>query len=146
MPGVDNVVINPMSGGAVIAADDVAGVKVQRVKVGYGVDGSFTDVAPGKPLPATWASGGTVGSDRAAVATAGTPVALPSHAGIYGVTVRALLGNAGTVYVGGPAVSAATGFELAPGEALSLDVADSAAVFIDAATSGDGVSLVWVGP
>lgn len=144
MPGVDNVQINPMAGGAVIAADDVAGIKVQRVKVGWGVDGSFTDVSPAKPLPASWASGMSVGADTATVTTAGIPVPLPAHPDVYGLTVRARLGNAGIVYVGGPAVTAGTGFELAPGEAISVDVADPSVMFIDAAVSGDGVCLLWV--
>lgn len=140
----DNVEINPMSGGAVIAADDVAGVLVQRVKIGYGVDGAFADVHAGAPLPASVVSGTTVGSDRVSVPNAGTPVALPAHPQIYGLTVRALPGNTGSVYIGGVTVSALTGFELAPGDAISFDVANSSAVHIDAAFSGDGVCLVWV--
>jgi len=141
---VDNVQIGPMSGGDVIAADDIAGVKVQRVKVGYGTDGSFTDVHEGVPLPTSVVSGTIVGSDRVTVLTAGVPVALPAHSRVCGLTVRALIGNDSLIYVGGPFVSAETGFELAPGEAVSLDVANSANVCIDAAASGDGVCLLWV--
>jgi hypothetical protein len=48
----DDVTITPGSG-ATIAADDVGGVKYQRVKVVWGPDGTAndTDVASGKPLP-----------------------------------------------------------------------------------------------
>jgi len=137
----DHVTINPMSGGELIAADDVDGVKVQRVKIGYGPDGVLTDVQEWAPLPTTLVSGATVGSDRATVTTPGTPVPLPAHPGILGVTIRALLDNQDVVYLGG---TAATGFELAAGDAVSLDVTDSAAVSIDAATPGDGVCLLWV--
>ena len=47
----DNVTINPGTGGAVIAADDVGGILFQRVKVGTGVDGAYADVSAASPLP-----------------------------------------------------------------------------------------------
>lgn len=55
----DNTTTNAGSGGDTIATDDlttlnggvVSGVKAQRVKVGYGVDGSLRDVSGGFPLP-----------------------------------------------------------------------------------------------
>lgn len=42
----DNITLNVGAGGAVVGADDIAGVWYQRVKPGFGVDGSFTDVSP----------------------------------------------------------------------------------------------------
>ena len=140
----DNVQINAMTGGDTIAADDIAGVKYQRVKVGYGDDGAFNDIHPGAPLPALVASGTGVGSQQVDVATAGTSVQLPAHAGIYGLSLRAKTANTGAVYIGGAGVTAGNGFELAPGEGLSLDVDDTSAVHIDAANSGDGICLIWV--
>ena len=133
---------NAMAGGDTIAADDVDGIKVQRVKIGYGPDGVYADVHEGAPLPAALVTGAAVGSDRVTVPTAGTPIPLPAHPGILGLTIRAMLGNQGTVYVGG---GSSADFELAPGDAISLDLADSAAVTVDAVTSGDGVNLLWVG-
>lgn len=141
---VDNVQVNPMVGGAIIATDEIDGVQYQRIKVGYGVDGAFHDVHSGDPLPALLLSGTVVGSARLTVPAAGVAVQLPDQAGVYGVTVRASLANVGTVYVGGPSVSAADGFELAPGEAVSLDVDNPNAVFIDAQQDGDAVCLLWV--
>lgn len=47
----DNFVTNPAAGGDTFAADDIAGVKWQRVKLGQGVDGSATDVSSANPLP-----------------------------------------------------------------------------------------------
>lgn len=47
----DNFVTNPAAGGDTFAADDIAGVKWQRVKLGQGVDGSATDVSSASPLP-----------------------------------------------------------------------------------------------
>jgi hypothetical protein len=55
----DNTTLSAGSGGDVIATDDltslnggvVSGVKVQRVKVGFGLDGAFRDVESLNPLP-----------------------------------------------------------------------------------------------
>lgn len=47
----DNTELNAGSGGDVIATDDIGGVKYQRVKIQYGVDGSATDVSSANPLP-----------------------------------------------------------------------------------------------
>jgi len=48
---VDNVDVTPGTG-ATIAADDIAGVKYQRVKISVGADGSATDLAPGQTTKA----------------------------------------------------------------------------------------------
>lgn len=55
----DNTTLNTGTGGDNIATDDVvtlngaasSGVKVQRVKVGHGSDGDFTDASATNPLP-----------------------------------------------------------------------------------------------
>lgn len=47
----DNLTLNQMSGGGIVATDDVGGVHVQRVKPVYGADGSATDVSASNPLP-----------------------------------------------------------------------------------------------
>jgi hypothetical protein len=49
----DNTVLSAGAGGDTIASDDVAGVKHQRVKVEFGVDGVATDVSASDPLPVT---------------------------------------------------------------------------------------------
>ena len=50
----DNVAVNEGSGTTVaVAADEIAGVKHQRVKVQHGADGSATDVSSDSPLPVT---------------------------------------------------------------------------------------------
>jgi len=49
----DNVDLNPASGGATIATDEVAGAHVQRIKLQIGADGSAADVHSGNPLPVT---------------------------------------------------------------------------------------------
>ena len=74
MPGVDNVQINPMSGGALIAADDIGGgVVAQRVKVGWGADGSLVDVDESAPLPTSIMSGSAVGAAQVTVPHIASP-------------------------------------------------------------------------
>lgn len=55
----DNTILPPGTGGDTIASDDVTtlngagstGVKVQRVKNGFGIDGDYTDVHASAPMP-----------------------------------------------------------------------------------------------
>lgn len=53
----DNTTLNTGIGGDVISTDDLGSVKVQRVKVQYGVDGVATDVSDTNPLPIDDAGG-----------------------------------------------------------------------------------------
>lgn len=46
----DNISITEGSG-TTMAADDVGGVKYQRIKVSFGTDGSATDISSANPLP-----------------------------------------------------------------------------------------------
>lgn len=73
----DNVILNSGTGGATLAADDIAGIHHQRVKIQYGADGAATDVSDSNPLPIDDA-GGSITVDNtditaiaAAVATEG---------------------------------------------------------------------------
>ena len=47
----DNTTLNPGVGGDVIATDDIAGVKYQRIKIGFGEEGPYLDVSDTDPLP-----------------------------------------------------------------------------------------------
>lgn len=47
----DNVTINPGTGGAVVATDDIGGVNYQRVKISWGADGVANDVTLAEPFP-----------------------------------------------------------------------------------------------
>lgn len=92
---VDNTTLNAGSGGDVIATDDIAGVKHQRVKIEHGADGSATDVSNSTPLPtfdrhdgrtlvqlyATAVASGTTGTETAILlAKAGTLGSAPAAA------------------------------------------------------------------
>lgn len=141
----DNLNLNAMSGGPPCATDEIGGVHYQRVKIGHGADGTFDDASSDAPLPTAVTSGESIGADVATVTTAGTPVRLGAHAALS-VTVRARESNDGLIYVGPGSVTAANGYELAAGEAVSMDVANTNAVYVDAASNGDGVSYLWVAP
>lgn len=71
----DNTVLNPGTGGDVIATDDIAGVKYQRIKTGFGGDGVYTDVSTADPLPVD--TGGLTDAElrAAAVSISGTVTA-----------------------------------------------------------------------
>lgn len=61
----DNTTLNAGAGGDVVASDDIAGVKFQRVKLTLGADGANDlDVATGNPMPVT----GTVTAAQATAA------------------------------------------------------------------------------
>ncbi len=49
--GVDNITLNPGTGGAVLATDDVGGVHYQVTKVGFGADGTISLVTSSSGLP-----------------------------------------------------------------------------------------------
>lgn len=50
----DNVTLNAGAGGDTVGADDISGIKYQRVKLIIGADGTNDgDVASGNPLPVT---------------------------------------------------------------------------------------------
>ena len=61
---------------------------------------------------------------------------------VSGVTVKALAGNTGIVYVGNSAVDSTNGFELSAGEAVFIETDDVANIWVDAATNDDGISYV----
>lgn len=63
----DNVTVSPGTG-ASIAADDIGGVLHQRVKVGWGVDNSYTDTSATTPLPITVQGATLKAASTAAVA------------------------------------------------------------------------------
>lgn len=47
----DDIELNAGAGGDTVAADEIGGVKHQRVKVQHGADGAATDVSTASPLP-----------------------------------------------------------------------------------------------
>lgn len=81
--------------------------------------------------------------NKITVTTAGTRVTLGS-ANCVSVTITALAGNAGIIYVGGSAVTSGNGHQLTPGSSVALDINSLGAVWIDAANSGDAITYLGV--
>lgn len=81
--------------------------------------------------------------NKVIVTTTGTKVPLGS-ANCVSVTITALVGNAGIIYVGSSAVTSANGHQLTPGSSVALDINSLSAVWIDAANSGDAITYLGV--
>jgi hypothetical protein len=67
---------------------------------------------------------------------------------ISGITIRAMKGNGGILYIGGSAAEAAAaeGFELTAGDALSLDITGTGNIWMSGTKSGDRLCVAGVGP
>lgn len=70
----DNIDVTPGTG-STIAADDIAGVLHQRVKISQGADGSATDVSSAAPLQVTVAN---TGANSTAIKVDGSAVTQPT--------------------------------------------------------------------
>jgi hypothetical protein len=121
----DNVELDSMSGGAVVATDDIGGVQHQYVKVEYGADGAATPVSASNPMPTRPIDGtitniGTVASigqlHNAGTVQAGTLNAVQYLAdGVIGTvgqvtngSIRVTAGTVGTVAAVGQVHNAGT--------------------------------------
>lgn len=96
----DNVAITAGSG-TIIAADDIAGVLHQRVKLSQGADGSATDVSSAAPLNVTLAN---TGANAIAVKVDGSAVVQP----VSGTVTTTLGANSG-VDIGDVTINNAVG-------------------------------------
>ena len=74
------------------------------------------------------------------VTTAGSAQALASSgATTVGVTIKAKVGNTGNIYVGMATVSSSDGYPLAAGDTLSMAIANTDEIIIDADFDGEGI-------
>lgn len=85
-----------------------------------------------------------VGNGIKRVTVAGTGEPLAASNAIKSLTIRAFSTNTGLIYVGSSTVTALNGFQLSPQETVSLDIANLASVWIDAAVSNEGVSFIYL--
>ncbi len=77
------------------------------------------------------------------VSTPGTAeIIASSQTLVAGVTVKALIGNTGRVYVGNSGVDSSNGFELDPGQTIFVEIDNINKVYVDVATASDGVT--WI--
>jgi len=107
-----------------------------------------TPVSAANPLPTTLAGGSATNPNaNPAAPYAGqqtvttSPAALPGQALVSGLVVKALSGNAGVVYVGPSGVTAATGYPLAAGEAISFAVQNANSLFVLGVNTTDVVAF-----
>lgn len=117
----DNVQLNSGSGGALIATDDDGTAQHQYVKVEFGGDGTFTKVTTTAGLPISEIGRAAVIHFQSAIPTTASGTALASNA-CKEATVKNLLSNSAIIWVGVSGVSAANGYELNPGESVTLKV------------------------
>lgn len=77
------------------------------------------------------------------VTTAGTRVALATTQALSsGVTIKAKIGNTGSIYVGGSGVTNSNGYILAAGDTVFVEVNDLATVYLDSSVNGEGASFI----
>ena len=84
------------------------------------------------------------GSGKKTVTTSGTRVSLASSISVKSVTIKALVSNTGTIYVGNTTVSSTNGFQLSANDSVSLEISDLSLINLDSSVSGEGVSYMWV--
>lgn len=146
----DNVTLNSMSGGAVVATDDTGTAHVQIVKLAISADGSATfipaDAANGIDVDVTRVSGtvtviergATVGHSTASVTTSAASILASSS-----TRRTATFQNLGTdfVWLGASGITANNGLRLAPGQTAVIDRSPNAQVFAIASSGTQTVSI-----
>jgi len=128
----DNVTLNSMSGGSVVATDDTGSEHVQIVKLAYSADGSKTHIPADANGISVIERGATIDSGSASV-TASASAVLASDSSRRSV----VLTNLGTdsVWVGDSGVAVDTGVRILPGGSLTIDHSPTAAIY-SVASSG----------
>lgn len=100
------------------------------------VDGSAVTQPTAEVAPTTVLNG------KKTVTTAGTRVTLAASTTCKSVTIKALAANTGTIYVGDTSVASTNGYALAPGETVTLDIANLNTVNLDSSVNGEGVTYI----
>jgi len=134
----DDVTLNSMSGGAVVATDDSGTGHVQIVKLAYSADGDRTHIPATAAGLAVIERGTTIDSTSASVTTTSGQIVASS------ATRRTIvLTNLGSdyVWIGASGVTDNQGIRLAPGQALTIDRSPTAAVHAKAATGTQTVAI-----
>jgi hypothetical protein len=94
----DNVILNPGTGGDTVAADDIAGIKYQRIKTGFGEEGVYADVSTTTPMPVTIPTGELIEAIEALRMTVGSlsrtiGIGLPDSLGRQRVSLDVITGG-----------------------------------------------------
>ena len=117
----DNTTLNAnTTSGDVIASDDIAGVKHQRVKVEFGADGSATDVSATAPLPVTSKTALTPSAPAAASVGVASAEAVAANANRKGLILTNT--SQATISLGFAAAAVlSSGVTLFPGGIFKMD-------------------------
>ena len=117
----DNTTLNAnTTSGDVIASDDIAGVKHQRVKVEFGADGSATDVSATAPLPVTSKTALTPSAPAAASVGVASAEAVAANANRKGLILTNT--SQSTISLGFAAAAVlSSGVTLFPGGIFKMD-------------------------
>jgi hypothetical protein len=134
----DDVTLNSMSGGAVVATDDSGTGHVQIVKLAYSADGDRTHIPATAAGLAVIERGSTIGHSSASVTTTVGSI-LSSASTRRTITVQ----NLGTDYVwlGATGVAVGSGLRLAPGQTAVIDRSPNAQLFAIASSGTQSVSI-----
>jgi hypothetical protein len=129
-----------------ITADPTVNILGVKIRLG-GEHADGGPVTPTNRLPTT-DSGDVVtsiptGAARQKLVSAGVSP-LDAQAATRMVTVKAHSSNTGNVYVGGSDVSTSMGFELGPGESLSLPVDDAQRIYVTASPGGQKIRVIAI--
>ncbi len=107
------------------------------------ISGSDVNKNEGVGLDVVISPYASFGTGHKAVTTAGTQVALAASTACKKVTIKALAGNSGLIYVGISTVSSLDGFELTKQEEITIYTDNLANIWIDSAVNGEGVSYIY---
>lgn len=136
----DNFSVEPVTGTPVktFASDDIAGIDWPYAKLAWGPRDTANEVddVTGKRLPVSISSTVTTTEEgrasvlhgQASIASTVGGTQLPANA-CKSVTVKNLQSNAALIWIGISGVSAANGYELNPGESLTLQVSNTNLVY-----------------
>jgi hypothetical protein len=142
----DNTTLSAGAGGDVIASDDVttlnggasSGVKVQRVKIGSGADGTFNDATTSNPIPVRVGDG----TNQVTLKAASTAAVAGDTAQVVALHPSTPL-PAGTNSIGSVNLVSSQGSAAAVAQAISAAIADNPGVATT--TSGTGQAIAAVG-
>lgn len=134
-------------GTATIGSDEIGAAQIQRFKIGWGVDGSYSDASATAPIPVqNIASGLTTG--RKTITTAGTAEVIAASTVCRSVIVVALPTNTNRVAIGDSVVDVADstfrGIPLNAGDSVSLLVSNLNQIWLDVLVNGEGISFAYL--
>lgn len=137
----DGVTLNSGSGGATIATDDDGTAHHQYVKLEFGADNTQTKVTSSVGLPTAELGRAAVLHFQASIPTTAGGTQLASNA-CKEATVKNLWSNSNIIWVGITGVAANSGYELNPGESLTLKVSNTNLIYCLSASGSQTVCVI----